>query len=152
MSTPMEFDARSPRNDLPYLFVAQAQKEATVNEALARIDTLLRPVVDGESDTPPADPAEGSCWIVGEGAQGAWTGREGSLAFHVAGAWMYALPAEGTLVFDRAQGVLRHWREDWQTMSLPTVPTGGTTIDTQARVAIETLIEQLRAFGLGSGE
>ena len=149
MSTPLEFHARSTRNDLPYLFVAQAQKEATVNEALARIDALLRPVVEGESGTPPADPADGICWIVGADAQGAWAGREGALAFHVAGSWMYALPAEGTMVFDRAQGVLRHWRGGWQAVALPVSPTGGETIDTQARAAIEALISQLRTFGMG---
>ena len=149
MSIPLEFAARSPRNDLPFLFVAQAQKEATVNEALARIDALLRPVVEGEAENPPAEPAEGAGWIVGALAQGEWTGREGALAFRVAGSWMYALPAEGTVVFDRALGALRHWHDGWQTMALPAIPTGGATIDTEARAEIEVLIAQLRVFGLG---
>ena len=149
MSIPLEFAARSTRNDLPFLFVAQAQKEATVNEALARIDALLRPLVEGESDAPPPEPADGAGWIVGADAQGEWTGREGALAFHIAGSWIYAQPSEGTVVFDRALGGLRHWHNGWQAMALPAIPTGGAVIDTQARAAIEELIAQLRAFGLG---
>jgi len=149
MSIPLELAARSPRNALPFLVVAQAQKEATVNEALARIDALLRPVVEGESDAPPAEPAEGTSWIVGAGAQGEWAGLEGALAFRIAGSWIYAQPSEGTVVFDRALGGLRHWRDGWQAVALPTIPTGGATIDTEARAAIEELIAQLRAFGLG---
>ena len=149
MSTPLEFHARSPRNDLPYLFIAQAQKEATVNEALARIDVLLRPVVEGETDAPPAVPMEGVGWIVGAGAQGEWAGREGALAFHVAGSWILARPSEGTMVVVRSLDCLRHWRDGWQTMALPVIPTDGATIDTEARAAIDGLIAQLRAFGLG---
>lgn len=82
-------------------------------------------------------------------AQGEWAGHEGALAFRVAGSWMYAPPSEGTVVFDRALGGLRHWRDGWQAMALPAIPTGGATIDTEARAAIEVLIAQLRAFGLG---
>lgn len=149
MSIPLEFAARSPRNDLPFLIVAQAQKEATVNEALARIDALLRPVVEGEAENPPAEPAEGAGWIVGAEAQGEWTGRDGALAFRIAGRWIYAHPWEGTVVFDRALGGLRHWSDGWQTVALPTIPTGGATIDTEARSAIAELIVQLRASGLG---
>ena len=73
MSNPLVFTDRSPRTGLPYLFAAQAQKEVTVNEAIARIDAMLSPCVEGETSSATADPVEGECWIVGEGADGIWS-------------------------------------------------------------------------------
>ena len=49
-------DNNSLRHQLPYLMVAQAQKEITHNEALARIDALLHPVVTDRLATPPSPP------------------------------------------------------------------------------------------------
>lgn len=150
MSTPLALTGRSPRTDLPFLFAAQAQKEATVNEALARIDALLAPCVEGEGASAPPGPAEGESWIVGAGAAGDWEGREDSLATFVAGIWLFAAPISGMRVFDRSSGTMRVWIDGWQSAALPAEPSGGTTIDVEARAAISALIAQLSNIGLGA--
>lgn len=151
MSTPLQFDARSPRNALPYLFASQAQKEVTVNEALARIDALLHPAVEGANTAPPASPADGECWIVGTGtpAEGAWEGHEGQIACFTAGAWLFTTPALGTEVYYKAAGVVVRWNNGWQSLALPPAPTGGTIVDQEARACITALIEGLRGAGIG---
>lgn len=50
----------------------QAQKEMTHNEALARLDIMVQPVVQAIAPASvPASPTFGQCWIVGVGASGA---------------------------------------------------------------------------------
>ena len=71
-----------------------------MNEALARIDALLAPAVEGRASSPPVAPAPGECWIVGPQPQDSWEEREGSVAFFSAGAWMFAMPKAGWQVFD----------------------------------------------------
>ncbi len=149
MTTPLVFNGRSPHCDLPFLFVAQAQKEATVNEALARLDALIAPFVEGESASAPASPEEGEGWIVGAGALDSWAGHEGELAFLAAGTWQFVAPLPGMRVFDRSTGSARVWIDEWQTLALPDEPSGGATVDSEARAAIAMLIAGLRGTGLG---
>ncbi|MBB3034532.1 DUF2793 domain-containing protein [Alteriqipengyuania lutimaris] len=150
MTTPLTFTGRTAHADLPFLFAGQAQKEASVNEALARIDALLSPSVEGEASMPPADPADGEGWIVGPSAQGLWDGRDTQLAFHAAGTWLFAVPREGQRVFDRSSGCLRVWRDGWLALVLPPAPEGGALVDTEARAALAALVEGLRSTGWGS--
>lgn len=149
MATPLTFTGRTARAKLPFLFAGQAQKEATVNEALARIDALLAPVVEGEATEPPASPVDGQSWIVGENPQGLWEGHDRHLAFRSAGTWMFAAPLEGQRVFDKSGDCLRIWRDGWHALALPTAPAGGTTVDVEARAGLAALIDGLRTIGLG---
>ena len=149
MSEPITLAARSPHMDLPFLFPAQAQKEATVNEALARIDALLAPCVEGESATPPASPNDGSCWIVAADPQADWAGRAGDLAFHTGGTWHFSRARPGMPVYDDEAGHYRRWIDGWQALALPDVPTTGATIDSEARSAIAALVAGLRIAGIG---
>ena len=149
MTTPLVFASHSPRTSLPYLFAAQAQKEATVNESLARIDALLAPHVEGFSASPPASPADGECWVVAADPQGDWDGKDYHLAVFTAGAWLFVAPQPAMEVFDRSAGALRRWTNGWQFMNLPAPPAGGSTIDAEARAAITALIDKLRASGIG---
>lgn len=148
MTEPLVFTARSAHADLPFLFAAQAQKEATVNEALARIDALLAPSVAGEAASPPASPVDGECWIVAADPQGSWTGHAGELAFHAGGTWLFAEPRPGMALFDTSAQCVRRWIDGWRTVALPAEPSGGTTIDSEARAAIATLIDGLRNAGM----
>ena len=91
MSTPLVFTARSPRLALPYLFAAQSQKEATVNEGLALIDALISPAVEEIAASPPASPSEGQCWIIGANPQGSWEGRGDDIAVFTAGTWLFVV-------------------------------------------------------------
>ncbi|WP_370177302.1 DUF2793 domain-containing protein [Alteriqipengyuania sp.] len=149
MSTPLVFTARSPRVALPYLFAAQAQKEATVNEGLARIDALLTPAVEEIASSPPASPSEGQCWIISANPQGDWAGRENDMAVFTAGTWLFVNPQVGMAVFDKAAGVTRRWDGGWNAPAIPASPSGGSTIDAEARAAIDGLIDTLRDAGVG---
>jgi len=80
MPDPFNFDSTSSRFGLPLLYVGQAQKEAWINEAIARIDSLLHCSVEGERADPPASPANGEAWIVASGATGSWTGKDAMIA------------------------------------------------------------------------
>ena len=150
MTDPIVFQSQSPRLQLPFLFAGQAQKEFFVNEALARIDLMLHPTVEGERTDPPSSPEDGESWIVGESATGIWSGMDGRLAGYVAGDWAFADPVEGMRVWDRETGQSIVFAGGWQRVSAPALPGGGSTVDEEARTAIVNLIETLRNAGIFS--
>ena len=148
MTDPLSFTSASARFDLPYLFAGQAQKEFTVNEAIARIDALLHGAIEGEASSPPAGPEEGECWLVGSSPVGAWADRAGQIACHQAGNWLFVVPVDGLRVFNRSAGQILLFSGGWQAPSAPAAPTGGTIIDSQARTAIAALVSALQQAGV----
>ncbi|GAA4809305.1 hypothetical protein GCM10023232_00370 [Sphingosinicella ginsenosidimutans] len=159
----------SPRFSLPFLLPGQAQKEMFHNEALLTLDSIVHPVVeDGPSAAPPSAPAEGETWIVAGGATGAWAGQEDAIATWSAGGWRFTAPLPGLLAWNRAAGLWLHWDgANWSDGRLPAAalvidgdqvvgprqpaiasPSGGTTIDAEARSAIDALIATLMSHGL----
>lgn len=151
MSDPI-FDSRTLRHDLPYLFPGQAQKEGYVNEALARIDTLLHLSVEGVANSPPATPVESACWLVGQAPTGEWTGRADQIAALNHGNWMFFLPRDGMRVLNRASGQEIRFADGWQVATRPDLPSGGLTVDVQARSAIAAIVDCLTAAGLLGSE
>lgn len=159
----------SMRLGLPLIAPGQAQKEITHNEALAALDLLVQAGVTAtRTNTPPATPAPGACWIVGDAPTGAWAGNPGALAGWTAGGWRFAAPREGMTVWsgeDAAFAVYRAgaWRRGEmrgakvivdgrqvvgaQASAVPD-PAGGTTVDTQARATLAALLAALRGHGL----
>ena len=78
---------------------SQAQKEITVNEALARIDALLNSgAIDRDLNTPPVSPAEGDVYIVGASPTGSWSGKARQVAYFDQ-IWRFIAPNEGLLVW-----------------------------------------------------
>ena len=148
MSDPISFTSASPRFELPYLFVSQAQKEAFINEALSRIDALLHVEVEGTLNSPPASPADGQSWIVGSSPTGAWTGHAQQIASRQGGNWLFAMPVTGMQLFDKAAARRACFNAGWNYASPVSAPSGGTTIDTQARTAIAGLIAALMQAGI----
>jgi hypothetical protein len=159
----------SPRFALPYIVPGQAQKETFHNEALLALDGIVHAAVEAApSATPPAVPVEGESWIVGAGATGAWSGQDGRLALWSAGGWRFVAPVPGMTAWDKAAGLWRHWTGTvWSDGAMPAAalliegrqvvgarlpavasPSGGTTIDTEARAAIAALIATLKSHGL----
>jgi hypothetical protein len=158
----------TPRFALPYILPGQAQKELTHNEALAALDAALHPVVEGSSANPPANAAVGQSWIVAAGATDAWTGEEGKLATWTDGGWRFTPPPQGMAVWSRPEGFHVHflasgWSQGQQAVASlwvagkkvvgerqPAVPSpsGGTTIDAEARAAIASLTAALKSHGL----
>lgn len=144
----VSFPSTSDRHDLPFLIAGQAQKEYFVNEALARIDMLLHPVVEGELSGPPAEPAVGLCYIVGTGAGGAWADETASIAGWDGTQWTFVKPAYGMAAFDRSIGQSKFFKGFWAASSGPEEPAGGAVIDTQARDAIANILVALRIAGI----
>lgn len=142
------FETSSPRFALPLLFAGQAQKEGHVNEALARLDALLHLVLEGQLAAPPGSPQDGQCWLVGSGATGAWTGKAGQLACFCSGNWLFAQPRDGMIALDRQAGQIVRFAGGWHQASRPAVPSGGATVDSQARSAIAEVVAALTTAGI----
>lgn len=158
----------SPRFGLPFLLPGQAQKEAFHNEALAALDCALHACVEDVMVAPPGDPALGEAWIVAAGSTGAWVDKVGQLAGWTEGGWRFLAPTPGMIVWNKAEGHWIHWTgSGWADGSWPVAsltiggvqvvgarlaevpsPSGGTTIDAEARAAIGLLIATLKSHGL----
>lgn len=148
MSEPVTYTSASPRYGLPLLFAGQAQKEFFVNQAHALTDALLHPAVEGEADVPPVSPTEGECWLVGDAPSGEWAAHAGELAAWQAGTWIFATPRDGMRVLDRAAGQEIRYFGGWLRAATPSEPSGGTTVDAEARAAIAELVAALVAGGV----
>lgn len=161
--------AETARMGLPLLDAGQAQKEMTVNEALARLDLLTQAaVVAVGANMPPGAPADGQAWIVGNAPTGAWTGHGRALAGWTVGGWRFAAPREGMAVWSEADGgaasfvggqwrlgVLRGQRVEIAGAQVVGAraaaiasPAGGGVIDVEARAALAAVLAAMRGHGL----
>jgi hypothetical protein len=156
------------RLGLPFIMPGQAQKELYHNEALVRLDIALHACIEGERASPPTDPAEGECWLVGTGASGTWSDKERMIAGWTSGGWRFLAPVPGMAVRNRSSGLWLQWLgNEWSSGELavtsltvggkkivgerqPAVPSpsGGTTIDEEARGAIAAITAALKSHGL----
>lgn len=156
------------RHALPLLSAGQAQKEIAHNEALLIADFAMNPVVETIGETPPAEPGIGRAWIVGPEPVGLWAGRAGEVACWTAGGWRFLAPFEGLHAWRRDLSLwAMHDGSGWVTGvtraaaflvggvqvvgerqgAIPT-PTGGETVDEQARAGVSAILAALRAHGL----
>jgi hypothetical protein len=160
----------TPRLGLPLLVAGQVQKELFHNEALTVIDLLVGASVEQTPIAgPPSAPLAGTLYrVASAGASGAFAGREGSLAGFTAGGWRFVVPVEGLRLTDRTTGLEVAYRGGAWTSGVvrasevtvnglkvigPRGPliadaSGGTTIDTQARLAVAQMLAALRTHGL----
>ncbi len=163
--------SQTDRFALPLIDTGQAQKDVTHNAAIAAIDALLHPAVGSRTlTTPPASPAPGDAWIVPVGATGVWSAQTGDIAVAEADGWRFLAPRSGMLAWIGDEGLWARfddgggaWLADsWpvaalqvgarRLFALPAVtvatPTGGTTVDSQARTALSALVAALRDQGV----
>lgn len=126
----------------------QAQKETFVNSAHALVDALLHPAIEGETASPPVEAVDGDCWPVADGASGEFAGQSGMIAARQAGVWLFAEVRDGMRVFDRSSGQHILFASGWLREPAPVLSSGGDTVDTQARAAIESVIIALQKTGI----
>ncbi|MBU1385632.1 MAG: DUF2793 domain-containing protein, partial [Alphaproteobacteria bacterium] len=130
-------DDQTARLGLPYLAAGQMQKHVTLNEALTRLDTLVQTaVVSRTVPTQPAEPPDGTLYILPTGATGAaWAGRpEGTLIRAEAGGWTIVEAPDGlvVLVADVGEVIVRD---------------GGAWVSLGARLGA---LQQLTRLGIGT--
>ncbi|WP_380874224.1 hypothetical protein ACFB49_46540 [Sphingomonas sp. DBB INV C78] len=159
----------TPRFALPFILPGQAQKEMAHNEALARLDGALHPVAEALNvDSPPSSPGDGKAWIVGDSPTGDWIDHAGEIALWTEGGWRFVAPIAGmTIWLVPAATWVWHDGDVWRADPLPSfgvmvdgqqvvgeqapaiaLPSGGMTVDTEARAAIATIIATLGSHGL----
>ena len=148
MSDPITFDDATPRVALPLLFVGQAQKEFTVNEALLRADLALHCTVEGEVAAPATNPVVGLAWLVAPAPTGAFAGHAGAIAGFTASGWRFIGARPGMRIYDKSSACFRHYTDIWQRCVIPATPSGGATIDQEARAAIANLLAKLVVAGI----
>ncbi|MEE4154453.1 MAG: DUF2793 domain-containing protein [Erythrobacter sp.] len=132
----------------PFLFPGQAQKEFFVNQSLAMLDSLLQISITASMDEPPPEPVEGEAYRVLAPASGDWSAHEGCIALFVGGEWIFVAPFDGMRIFDRAAGQTIFFQTQWRSATPPSIPTGGVTIDQEARTALAEVVGILRGAGL----
>ena len=140
-------DEQTPRLSLPFLDPGQAQKEITHNEALMLLDLAVQASVEavGTND-PPAAPAVGAAWIVGDTPTGPWNGMAGRIAGWSSDGWRFVAPFEGMRAWSRGDGgEARFAGGQWRVAERPAIPApaGGATIDTEARASITAVLAAL---------
>lgn len=159
----------TPRYGFPYLYAGQAQKEVYHNEALTLVDALVQAqAVSAALATPPSAPEDGACWIVADSPSGAWTGQAGKLACWTGGGWRFVTPKSGIRVWVDDEGLdYFHDGSEWIPGALRpdglyisevrvvgdreaaiAAPTGGSTVDGEARTAILAILNALKNHGL----
>jgi hypothetical protein len=148
MADALTFATVTDRLRLPLLFAAQAHKEVFHNEALARIDALLHAAVLGEQDTPPADPENGDCWLVGANPTGEWQDNARAIAIFQGGEWVFADPVAGMRIFNRSTRQFTVFCDEWLKPAIFQEPTGGLHVDAEARVAIRAIVSALKVAGI----
>lgn len=162
----------TPRLGFPLLANGQAQKEVTHNEALVLMDALIQPIVQAVGPSAvPATPQPGQCWIVGNGAGGAWAGHDNAIACWSEGGWRFVPSREGMSAWCLADGLPARRLEDrWVVGQIdaafiqvdrkqvlgarqPAIPNaaGGAVIDAEVRVTVTAMLTMLRAHGLIAG-
>ena len=161
--------SQTSRLGLPFIEPGQAQKEVFHNEALRLIDIAVAAAVETVgANAPPASPVDGQCFIVGTASTGAWAGHAGAIAGHAAGGWRFVAATAGMRALDKISGQTATF--DGAAWVVGTVkgaklelagsqvvgarlaavanPSGGASVDAEARAAIVAILDRLRSHGL----
>ncbi len=160
---------QSPRLNTPYIISTQSQKEITHNIALNMLDALVQSAVETSTlSVPPVSPAEGNLWLVGSSASGDWATHDNELAQFIGGSWQFYLAFEGMFVWLKDDAVTAQYRAGTWQKGIVTAnnieisgqqiigtqqatisdAAGGTTIDAEARTALNSLLAACRTHGL----
>ena len=148
MADPITFPSTTTNFEFPLLFSGQAQKEFFLNQSISLIDAMLAATAVQTIGSPPASPTEGECYIVDPTPSGDWAGHQDQIAIRIGGDWHFVPPHDGMSVFDQDAGVTKHYDGGWVAASQVAQPTGGSSVDAEARAAISALLGELRKLGI----
>jgi hypothetical protein len=118
--------------------------------------------------TPPSSPVVGACYVVAASPTGDWAGKAQYLAAFTSGGWRFIAPVDGMAAYVKASGIWAAYRQGaWEIgvvrgsslvlggqqvvgsrAAAITAPSGGTTIDSQARTTIGLILAALHQHGL----
>ncbi len=133
------------------------------------LDALVAAAIEGVAQAaPPNAPASGSCYLVGASPTGAWAGQADRLAQFTVGGWRFIAPVEGMTAFVRSSGQAAIYRQGaWEIGQVRGTalilsgqqvvsargaaiasPSGGATVDSQARSVLGSVLAALRQHGL----
>ncbi len=149
--------ATTPHLGITLVEQAQAQKEVTVNMALARIDAVLNNGAKSKAvATPPGSPAAGDVYIVAASPTGAWAGQAGNIAYFDT-VWRFITPREGITLwvndedlsysFDGAAWVLTSNPNQFQNLSMLGV---NATADSTNKLSVASSAVLFNHIGAGT--
>jgi hypothetical protein len=145
---------QTPRLALPLIAAGQSQKDVTHNDAVLALDRLVAlAVLSASALAPPASPPDGGVWIVPAAGATIWGQPAGTLMHRQDEAWIAALPHDGQVAYVAENGLLLVHAGGWQIvrrMGTPMtveLPSGGGTIDAEARSALASLISIMEHHG-----
>ncbi|WP_417621164.1 DUF2793 domain-containing protein [Parasphingorhabdus sp.] len=134
---------------LALLSAGQAHKELFHNEALARLDFLIHPTVQAiETDPATVVPVPGQSWLVGPGAVNDWFDHDNQIAGWTENGWLFISPIMSMRVFVESSGCFVVFNDSWHLADAIGSPVGGAVVDTEARVAIDSILAALRVQGI----
>ncbi len=160
---------QTPRLNTPYIISTQSQKDVTHNTALNMLDALVQSAVETSIlSVPPVSPTEGDLWVVSGGATGGWATHDNELAQFIGGIWVFYLPFEGMRVWLKDELLsLNYISGAWEkgiiranTVEISGIQilgpqqaaisdaAAGSTIDAEARTALNSLLAVCRSHGL----
>lgn len=148
MTDPITFNSATPRFALPLIYSAQAQKEMFVNEAMSRADAMMHCAIEGTVTAPPTSATDGENWLIGTGGSEDFAGHDGEIACRQEGQWLFFTLSDGMRIFDREMGQQRLFLKEWREAQQAGSPSGGATIDAEARAAINEIITGLQNAGI----
>ena len=140
----------TPRYKLPLLATGQSNKELFHNEALTLLDFLVHPAVIAKHRDPDTlDPVEGEAWLIDDDPVGEWVARANQLALWTAGGWRFLEPQRNYQIFSADTGENFVFNNgEWVANGAIVDPEGGPVVDTEARQAIESILDALRLKGV----
>jgi hypothetical protein len=137
--------------------------------ALIALDTIVAGAVEEPSrNDPPDPPIVGACYLIGSTPTGDWAQFADHLGVFTGGGWRFIEPGVGMSVLVKTEGTVAAFGSNgWETGAIRGErilvgglqlvgalgdavpdPTGGTTVDVEARAAIAQLLAVLRQHGL----
>jgi hypothetical protein len=159
----------TPRLGIPLIASGQTQKDITHNEAILALDRIVALGVVSRSVTaPPSSVQSGSVYIVPASEGEAWGQPPGTMMQWQGSGWLAVAARAGQLALVVDEGIVLMFRQDWQSFwpvkglevagravlgATPTnipLPSGGSTMDTQARAAIAAIVSLLVQQGIAS--